>query len=109
MTVEAKIIHAFLITLLCESIIICFILRNKNWLKTLSGVFLINCFTHPIAIYLIHFKNWSTITVEVLIILMEAIFYLKLFKINLKKSVSLSLIANVFSIITGLIFRSINF
>ncbi|MFA5828687.1 MAG: hypothetical protein WC841_05015 [Candidatus Shapirobacteria bacterium] len=105
MTTEQEIFLAFAITLVTELTLILAIQRPGDWQKWIAGILLINCFTHPIVIYLLHFQNWPYLLVEAGVILTEAVWYRKFFSISPRRAMLVSFVANIFSIFMGMVAR----
>lgn len=105
MTIEQEIFLAFIITLVTETTLILAIQKPGDWQKWIAWILLINCFTHPIVIYLLHFQNWPYLLVETGVFLAEAVWYKKFFSISPKRAMILSLLANIVSIFSGMVVR----
>lgn len=102
---EKSILLAYVITVISETIIILLVQKPKNiWIWILS-IFLINSFTHPIAIYLFHIQNVSYFIVEFGVIITELICYKLIFNLSWKRAFIISSIANIFSILAGFTIR----
>ncbi len=107
MSIDQVIISSFLITIATETAVILGIQKFKNVLKWSFYVILINNLTHPIAIYLIQFLNINYFVTEILVIVVESLFYKYICNIKWKTSIIFSLIANVLSVLSGIICRGI--
>lgn len=102
---EKSILLAYIITLISEIVIILSIQKPKKIWQWVLVIVLINSFTHPIAIYFLHVQNVPYIVVELGVFIIESIWYKFVFHLSWKRSVVLSAIANLFSILVGIVIR----
>lgn len=97
---------SFLITIISECVLLVLIIkRKKSFLKIFCFVLLIHFITHPFGAFLYYLTGLSFIGVEVIIILIEAIFYWKFFLCSHKRALLISMGTNGFSIIVGIVVR----
>ncbi len=109
MFIETGIIIAFMTTLITELVVILSIqrpLKKKEWIL---AIVLVNCFTHPLAIYFLQVRSSSYLLVEMSVVVCEAILYCLLLNISIKRSLTLSFIVNIASIIAGIGIRFLFF
>jgi hypothetical protein len=104
---EKIVLFAFLITILSEVFIILLIQKPRNFWNWILTIIFINSFTHPVVMYFLHVKNSSYFLAELGVFIIESILYKIILKLNWKKAILLSGIANIFSILLGLIIRLI--
>ncbi len=97
--------QAFLITLIAEVLVILCSRKVSGWFGWLLAVILINSFTHPIVIYLLHVLGAPYVVVEFGVIIFEALWYSLAFSLSLRKSFVLSGVANLSSILAGVLVR----
>jgi len=98
---------SFFITIISECVLVVLIMRKeKPFLKILCFILLIHFITHPFGAFLYYLTAMSFIGVEVVIILIEAIFYRKFFLCSYRKAFLISAGANAFSITVGMITRA---
>lgn len=95
------IFFAYTITVISEIAIILVIQKPQKFWQWILGIFLINSFTHPIAIYLLHMQNINYILVELGVLVIEAIWYTLAFQVSWRRAFILSAAANIFSILVG--------
>jgi len=94
-------IFYLLITIFLELGVYFFLLKRPI-LYILFYAILINCVTHPLAtIFYYQFDN--LILVEFGVFIIEVFLIKSLFEVNYKKAIIISLIANIFTTIIGLI------
>jgi hypothetical protein len=105
MSFEEVTLLAYIITIVSETVAILLIQKPKNILFWFFTVVLINSFTHPIVMYLLHIKDFFYVPVEAGVIIIEALWYFLAFKINWRRALILSLIANIASIFFGFAIR----
>jgi len=105
MSIDQVIISSFLVTILTETGIILTIQKYKNIIKWSFFVVLINSLTQPVAIYMIQILDISYFVTEILVIVVETVFYKYICDIKWKTAIMYSLVANVLSILLGVIFR----
>ncbi len=96
-----NLILALLITIIVEFLIFYLFLR-KSPLKLLIYSVLINSFTLPLATYIYVYILNNFLIVEISVVLVESVLIMLLMEIKYKKSVLISLIANLVSAIIGL-------
>jgi len=106
MSFKDFVILSFLTTQFSEIVLINLILKFQKFFKTTFLIFLFNSFTHPIAIYLYIILGWKYFLVEGLVIFVESIFYDVFLNFSWKKSFLFSFLANIFSILTGLLIKT---
>lgn len=102
MFIEYAIFLAYAVTIISETCIILVIQRPLKIWQWVFAIFLINSFTHPIAIYLLRIKNLPYIPVELGVFAIEFFWYWVALKISWKRSFILSGTANAFSILVGI-------
>lgn len=107
MVTPNAILLAYAVTICSEIVLILALQRLKNVWRWLVGVVLINSFTHPIAIYLLHIQNANYVLVELGVLVLEAIWYKAAFQGGWKRSFTLSGVANISSILVGIGIRSL--
>ncbi len=105
---EKIVFLAYLITIISEVFVILLIQKPKNVWRWIMVILLINSFTHPLVMYFLHIVNTPYILVETTVFTVETIFLKFLLEVNFKRAIILSLIANISSILVGLIIRSIS-
>jgi len=92
----------FLLTFFVELIVYFIFLKEKKE-QIILYCFLINLFTWPLAILLYHFKPELFYFIEFFVFLIESILIMLLFKINWKKALLISFIANFITAFIGLL------
>jgi len=97
-----EIIYFFLIGFILEFVVV-YLFLKKDFLKVLGFVLLINLFTWPIANLLYGF-NWNVYLIEIGVVIVEGFLIMELFKIDSKKSLLISFVANLISFLIGLTF-----
>jgi hypothetical protein len=102
---EQEILKAFFITQISELVIILLVQKPKNIIKWIIAIIAINALTHPIAIFLLHWLNYSFLYVELGVLITEMVCYKTIFSLSWKRSFIISLLANIFSITVGYLFR----
>ena len=107
MFIETAILLAYTVTVVSETAIILVIQKPKNIWWWILGIVLINSLTHPIVIYLLQIQKASYILVELSVCIVEAIWYNLAFQLGWKKSLTISVIANIFSILVGIGIRAL--
>lgn len=103
-----SLINSFLLTMIIEFIIVKIFLIKK---KIFISVLLVNLLTNPLVVYLynlmliFNFKNILLVTIfmEIVVAIVEGIAYKYLLNISWKKAIGISIIANVFAYLIGLI------
>jgi hypothetical protein len=96
---------AYLVTIVSETMVLLVWQRPRELWWWMTGIVLVNSFTHPIAIYLIQIKGASFFLVEIGVFITEAIWYKFAFSQNFKHALTLSAVANITSIATGILIR----
>lgn len=103
MPFEISAIYSFLITVISEVVIVLGLFRIPNYKKQILVVILVNCITHPVALYFIHIKNYNLMLVELCVFLIEGFLYWYILNMSTKKSFQISFFANMGSFIIGMV------
>lgn len=102
MFIEEAILLAFAITIISEVAIIIVIQRPTEIWQWILAIFLINSLTHPLVMYLLRVQKVPYVPVEFGIFIIEMVWYRLIFKLKWKRSLILSGIANIASILVGI-------
>jgi hypothetical protein len=90
-----------LLTIFLEFIVYLLFLK-ENYLSLLGYSVLINCFTNPLS-NIAFLLGVNLILIEVLVVLLETILLSYLLRLNWKKSIIISFIANLLSFMVGFV------
>jgi hypothetical protein len=96
-----NLILALLITIIVEFVILYSFFRESPF-KLLIYSVLINSFTLPLATYIYIYILNNFLIVEIIVVLVESVLIMLLMEVKYKKSVLISLLANLVSAIIGL-------
>lgn len=107
MFIEEAILLSYIITVFSETVIILFLQRPVKICQWILAIFLINSLTHPLTIYFINIQNTLYIPIEIGVFIVEMIWYKLAFKLKWKRSLIISGIANIFSILVGMSIKSV--
>lgn len=102
---ESAIILAYTVTIISETAITLFVARPKHIWQWILAVILVNSFTHPIALYLLHIQNAPYLLVEIGVCIVEALWYMAAFRKSAPQAILISFLANIFSILMGIALR----
>ena len=105
MFVETAVLLAFSLTIASEVAVVALVQRPKEPWRWVAGVVLVNCFTHPLAIYFLLVGNANLVLVEMAVFVVEALFYRLMFGISWRRAALLSLLANAASLLLGVLSR----
>ena len=94
-------LSGFVITIISEYVVV-LLLQRKNAIKLAFLILGINLITHPAGFLLLN-NGFNYYFVETLIICIEAFLYYVVLTRNINKSIKLSIIANLASILLGLL------
>jgi hypothetical protein len=96
-----NLILALLITIIVEFLIF-YLFFRKSPLKLFIYSVLINSFTLPLATYIYIYILNNFLIAEIMVVLVESVLIMLLMEIKYKKSVLISIVANLVSAIIGL-------
>jgi len=93
---------ALVLTIVIEFIVVWFFIK-KNPFKLLCFITLINCLTHPLALYFYLNSLANLWMIEILVFLTEVILLKLLLEIRYPKAVLISFIANLVTTLVGIL------
>ncbi len=102
---ESAILLAYVVTLVSETALVLAIVRLKKVGQSIIAIVLINSFTHPVALYLLHIQNAPYLLVEIGVCVVEALWYVVAFRKSAPQAILISFLANIFSILMGIALR----
>jgi hypothetical protein len=89
------------VTLASESVVVLVMLWKKGLVKVLVAAVLVNLLSHPLGAYLYYVQGIPFWTVEVLVILLEAVAYRLVLTKHTSTALVVSIVANLTSIAVG--------
>ena len=94
---------ALILTIVIEYVVVWFFFR-KNSLKLFGIVILINCFTHPLALYFFLNSFTNLWIIEMFVFLTEVVLIKLLLEIRYSRAMLISFTANLVTTLAGLLF-----
>lgn len=108
MAVPAKILFATLtITIVIEAVLVAALLsRRERPFLVLVVVVMMHMFTHPLGAVAFYIFGLQLLLVEIIVTLLEATLYWKIFSISVTKALAVSIFANLASFLLGPLIRT---
>lgn len=103
MPFENNVLYSFVITVTTEILIISLINLSRNNLKQILVIILVNCITHPLALYFVYIKKYGIPIVEICVFWVEGFLYIYLLNLTPKRAFIVSFLANIGSVVIGII------
>ena len=101
------ILYTYLTTIISESVWLLWVEKPKRYVYYVCIIVLVNSCTHPFVLYFLHIKQYNYIIVECAVIVSESILYYLVFGGSKKYWLYMSAIANMVSIVTGIVIRGL--
>lgn len=110
MVPASTLFFAFAVTVIIEGVVIAISLGRRQRLFFIAAVVLVvHMVTHPLGAVAFYIFNTPLLVVELLVVVLEAILYWRVFPISILKAAPISFFANLASFLLGPIIRAVFF